>query len=428
MADILTRREARQQAMQNRGYNRGQFQFAMANAKNALRRNSDLRGRDLRQAARRMVAGAPSNEELTTETLPASNPSENRFAYFDSLKNTNAANTIGNMIWNVGNNQTTFTPFSRDSSRFTDQNLLYYTPKANESTTQPLATRSEATTTTPVQSSTATPTTPQYKDGDDFTSMGKFGNAFAAASKAGLKTFMWNGKSYGTRKDPNWRERWGLDTKTPVANGGELAPATGVAARKTPSEKVEVTGKVDNWNIKDVLPENIYNDLETSIQSAIDSEIDAQQNADIQNIIAPDIDFGPTMRRPNVMVHMSNPKDGRKPGWHATSESTSAWSRGFKNGKIGDFTWLDGKRYFNPFPEDLQKVYAGATVNVDPKTGFSNTVPVVTANPKTDPDLYRKQAMARWSYILTHQSEFSPRESQYARENLPVYQKRYGNQ
>ena len=48
MADILTRREARKQAKQNRGYNRGQFQTAMVNAKDALRRNSDLRGRELR--------------------------------------------------------------------------------------------------------------------------------------------------------------------------------------------------------------------------------------------------------------------------------------------------------------------------------------------------------------------------------------------
>lgn len=57
MADILTRRAARQQAKQNRGYNRGQFQTAMVNSKNALRRNSDLRGKELRQTARRMVAG-----------------------------------------------------------------------------------------------------------------------------------------------------------------------------------------------------------------------------------------------------------------------------------------------------------------------------------------------------------------------------------
>lgn len=58
--------------------------------------------------------------------------------------------------------------------------------------------------------------TPRYKDGDDFTSMGKFGNAFAAARKAGLKTFMWNGKSYGTNTDPNWRQRWGLDKNRTV--------------------------------------------------------------------------------------------------------------------------------------------------------------------------------------------------------------------
>ena len=96
MADILTRREARQQAKQNRGYNRGQFQTAMGNAKDALRRNSDLRGRELRQTARRMVAGT-----------------------------------------------------------------------------------------------------------------GSFDNAFALARKNGMKVFTWNGKKYGTKMDPNWRERWG---------------------------------------------------------------------------------------------------------------------------------------------------------------------------------------------------------------------------
>ena len=84
MADILTRREAKQQAKQNRGYNRGQFQTAMGNAKDALRRNSDLRGRELRQAARRMVAGVgeyaqsslpPTFEEWINSPVLAGRPS-----------------------------------------------------------------------------------------------------------------------------------------------------------------------------------------------------------------------------------------------------------------------------------------------------------------------------------------------------------------
>ena len=62
----LTRREAREQAAANRGFSRGQFQMAMANAKNALR-NTGLRGRDLRQQARQMVAGEP---EIIEETRP----------------------------------------------------------------------------------------------------------------------------------------------------------------------------------------------------------------------------------------------------------------------------------------------------------------------------------------------------------------------
>ena len=62
----LTRRETREQAAANRGFSRGQFQMAMANAKNALR-GAGLRGRDLRQQARQMVAGEP---EIIEETRP----------------------------------------------------------------------------------------------------------------------------------------------------------------------------------------------------------------------------------------------------------------------------------------------------------------------------------------------------------------------
>ena len=62
----LTRREAREQAATNRGFSRGQFQMAMANAKNALR-GAGLRGRDLRQQARQMVAGEP---EIIEESRP----------------------------------------------------------------------------------------------------------------------------------------------------------------------------------------------------------------------------------------------------------------------------------------------------------------------------------------------------------------------
>lgn len=128
MADILTRREARQQAKQNRGYNRGQFQLAMANAKNALRNNSDLRGRELRQTARRMVAGEPQTH---TPTI------------------------LGN----------TTTP------------VIETSPLNGISELKPLQSRS-----------------PKYTNGQDLTSLGSFNDAFGTARKAGLKTFMWNGK------------------------------------------------------------------------------------------------------------------------------------------------------------------------------------------------------------------------------------------
>ena len=62
----LTRREAREQAAANRGYSRGQFQIAIANAKNALR-GAGLRGRDLRQQARQMVAGQPVETEFVSQ-------------------------------------------------------------------------------------------------------------------------------------------------------------------------------------------------------------------------------------------------------------------------------------------------------------------------------------------------------------------------
>lgn len=65
---LLTRREAREQAAANRGFSRGQFQMAIANAKNALR-GAGLRGRDLRQRARQMVAGQPV-QLAETEFVP----------------------------------------------------------------------------------------------------------------------------------------------------------------------------------------------------------------------------------------------------------------------------------------------------------------------------------------------------------------------
>lgn len=65
---LLTRREAREQAAANRGFSRGQFQMAIANAKNALR-GAGLRGRDLRQRARQMVAGQPV-QLAETEFIP----------------------------------------------------------------------------------------------------------------------------------------------------------------------------------------------------------------------------------------------------------------------------------------------------------------------------------------------------------------------
>lgn len=173
MADILTRREARQQAKQNRGYNRGQFQLAMANAKNALRDNSDLRGRELRQTARRMVAGtgeyAQSNlpstfEEWINSPVLAGRPSSGgaEAARAAVQRGISKANRIG-----------VVTPIVNPDTNFSG-----------------LAGRPQQ----------ETPTA-------DLTGAGSFDNAFALARKNGMKVFTWNGKKYGTKMDPNWRER-----------------------------------------------------------------------------------------------------------------------------------------------------------------------------------------------------------------------------
>lgn len=70
----LTRRQARQLAAQNQGYSGEQFNFAMANAMNALR-NQGLRGKELRERAREMAAGiSPAQRSIveapTVQQLP----------------------------------------------------------------------------------------------------------------------------------------------------------------------------------------------------------------------------------------------------------------------------------------------------------------------------------------------------------------------
>ena len=66
----LTRKQARILSRHNKGFNRGQFQLAMANADAALRQaNPGLHGRELRQAKRRMVAGLNENPLATSATI-----------------------------------------------------------------------------------------------------------------------------------------------------------------------------------------------------------------------------------------------------------------------------------------------------------------------------------------------------------------------
>ena len=328
MADILTRREARQQAKQNRGYNRGQFQTAMGNAKDALRRNSDLRGRELRQTARRMVAGTgeysqsslpPTFEEWINSPVLAGRPSSGgaEAARAAVQRGISKANRIG-VVTPIVNPDTNF---SRLAGR-----LQQETPTA------------------------------------DLTGAGSFDNAFALTRKNGMKVFTWNGKKYGTKMDPNWRERWGR-VKSKSSDGSSDSKSNSSVPDGSVSD-LGLTGKVNNWNISDILPENFYNDLQSSLQAEIDEEIAAQENAAIQDRIESfKSDLGPTMKAPAYMGYISHPyEDAFKPGWYALDgiyPDQVNWYRGWYNGKYGDrFVSKDGSdSYFNPFPDDLQKKY-----------------------------------------------------------------------
>ena len=326
MADILTRREARRQAKQNRGYNRGQFQLAMANAKNALRDNSDLRGRELRQTARRMVAGtgeyAQSNlpstfEEWINSPVLAGRPSSGgaEAARAAVQRGISKANRIG-----------VVTPIVNPDTNFSG-----------------LAGRPQQ----------ETPTA-------DLTGAGSFDNAFALARKNGMKVFIWNGKKYGTKMDPNWRERWGrVKSKSSDGSNSSSVPDSSVSDSG-------LTGKVNNWNISDILPEDFYNDLQSSLQAGIDEELAAQENAAIQDRIESfKSDLGSTMKAPGYMMYMSKPRSGIKPGWYESKNifpDQYNWYRRWLNNKYGDyFVSKDGSTtWFNPFPDDLQKKYKGA--------------------------------------------------------------------
>ena len=329
MADILTRREARQQAKQNRGYNRGQFQLAMANAKNALRDNSDLRGRELRQTARRMVAGTgeysqsslpPTFEEWINSPVLAGRPSSGgaEAAKAAVQRGISKANRIG-VVTPIVNPDTNFSGLAGGSQQ-------------------------------------EIPTA-------DLTGAGSFDNAFALARKNGMKVFTWNGKKYGTKMDPNWRERWGR-----------------VESQNQPNNEVDV--KIPDLNSALVAANN-------DITSQIDNAIATQENEGIRKVIR------------------NNPKFFMEP-----------------DVKIPD---LNSKL---AVANNLKFVTEPATNNIINTNNNRNTEtlkPIVTANPRKNIDLNRKQLMDKWGYILANQSEYSPREIQYAKENLPLYQKRFGN-
>lgn len=324
MADILTRREARQQAKQNRGYNRGQFQTAMGNAKDALRRNSDLRGRELRQTARRMVAGTgeyaqsslpPTFEEWINSPVLAGRPSSGgaEAARAAVQRGISKANRIG-VVTPIVNPDTNFSGLAGG--------LQQVTPTA------------------------------------DLTGAGSFDNAFALARKNGMKVFTWNGKKYGTKMDPNWRERWGR-----------------VESQNQPSNEADI--KIPDLNSALAVANN-------DITSQIDNDIAAQENEGIRKVIRNNLKFVTESAKNNLINTINNLKFVTEPAINNIINTNNNWNTG-------------------------------------------TLKPIVTANPRKNIDLYRKQLMDRWRYILANQSEYSPREIQYAKENLPLYQKRFGN-
>lgn len=323
MADILTRREARQQAKQNRGYNRGQFQLAMANAKNTLRDNSDLRGRELRQTARRMVAGTG---EYAQSSLPPT---------FEEWINSPVLAGIPLS----GGAEAARAAVQRGISKANRIDAV--TPIVNLDTNfSGLAGRPQQ----------ETPTA-------DLTGAGSFDNAFALARKNGMEVFTWNGKKYGTKMNPNWRERWRrVKSKNSDGFNSSSVPDSSVS-------DLGLTEKVNNWNISDILPEDFYNDLQSSLQAGIDEELAAQENAAIQDSIKSfKFDLGPTMKASEYMGYVSHLDDGRKPGWYSLEDTTPSqydWYRRWLNNKYGDyFVRKDGyTTWFNPFPDDLQKKY-----------------------------------------------------------------------
>lgn len=323
MADILTRREARQQAKQNKGYNRGQFQTAMGNAKDALRRNSDLRGRELRQTARRMVAGTG---EYAQSNLPPT---------FEEWINSPVL--VGRPL--SGGAEAARAAVQRGISKANRIDAV--TPIVNPDTNfSGLAGRPQQ----------ETPTA-------DLTGAGSFDNAFALARKNGMNVFIWNGKKYGTKMNPNWRERWRrVKSKNSDGSNSSSVPDSSVS-------DLGLTEKVNNWNIPDILPEDFYNDLQPSLQVGIDEELAAQENAAIQDSIKSfKFNLGPTMKAPEYMGYVSHPNDGWKPGWYSLEDTTPSQYnlyRRWLNNKYGDyFVRKDGYTTgFNPFPDDLQKKY-----------------------------------------------------------------------
>ena len=328
---ILTRKQAREQSRQNRGYNRGQFQLAMANAKNALRENSNLRGRDLRQTARRMVAGVGEYAPTPESNIPGTFEE-----FINQPKYIGAPDQGGSIL------------ARRAVQRGADKGIRISPIE------EPV----------PNFGGGLVGSAPQTTTTADLTNVGSFDDAFAMARKNGMKVFTWNGKKYGTNTDPNWRERWGRNK--PKVKTSTQKPVASQAPLLSSGEPIAHQKSVDNWNIKDLLSEDFYNELNNSIESGIDEEINTQSNQDIQNIDNYKIDFGPTMEAPNFMWQSENgwENSGANPNTHTWRFGRMPKDSNYKGEGIGFIfepkPGTVGRRWLSPLDDDLARKYKHA--------------------------------------------------------------------
>ena len=138
----LTRRQARDLSKQNKGYNNNQYITAYYNALDSLRRNSNLRGKDLRNQARIMASGISvgDNSQIVTGPEAVVTPKIE-----DPQKYTEADTIVGplKVVAVSSSNETPSIVMPQETEGYTRKPGMedyvirpygpYYTKKANES-------------------------------------------------------------------------------------------------------------------------------------------------------------------------------------------------------------------------------------------------------------------------------------------------------